>query len=59
MLRLFETMQLHAVEAPQNVAVTDGHGSITRSNLLSKVQGLASELVGQPKTIGILAPNGV
>ena len=59
MLRLFETMQLHAVEAPQNVAVTDGHGSITRSDLLSKVQGLASELVEQPKTIGILAPNGV
>jgi long-subunit acyl-CoA synthetase (AMP-forming) len=59
MIRLFETMQRHAVEAPQKVAVTDSHGSITRSDLLSKAQGLASELVEQPQTIGILAPNGI
>jgi len=59
MLRLFETMRRHAVEAPRNVAVTDSHGSITRNDLLSRAQGLASELVEQPKTIGILAPNGI
>jgi long-subunit acyl-CoA synthetase (AMP-forming) len=59
MLRLFETMQRHASEWPQKVAITDSYGSITRSELFSRVQGLASVLVQQPRTIGILAPNGI
>ena len=59
MRKLFDAMSRHAREAGDKLAVSDGGRIIRRGELLARVVGLAADLRGQSRTIGILAPNGV
>jgi long-subunit acyl-CoA synthetase (AMP-forming) len=59
MRQLFESMKRHASEAGELIAVSDQHGQLSRGELFAGVIGLAADLKGQPRTIGICAPNGI
>src|SRR5882757_9689367 len=58
MRQLFEAMKRHVSEAGGLIAVSDQHGQFSRRELLASVTALADDLKGQPRTIGICAPNG-
>src|SRR6202790_3075272 len=59
MRQLFDSMKRHASEAGGLIAVSDQHGQLSRGELLAGVTALATDLRGQPQTIGIYAPNGI
>src|SRR5882757_596907 len=59
MRQLFESMKRHASEAGELLAVSDEHGQLSRRELFARVLALAADLKGQPRTIGICAPNGI
>jgi long-subunit acyl-CoA synthetase (AMP-forming) len=59
MRQLFDSMRRHASEAGDLLAVSDLHGQLSRHELFARVTALAADLKGQPRTIGILAPNGL
>lgn len=59
MRQLFDSMKRHASEAGELIAVSDQHGQWSRRELFARVIGLAADLKGQPRTIGICAPNGI
>jgi long-subunit acyl-CoA synthetase (AMP-forming) len=59
MQRLFDSMKRHASEAGELLAVSDQHGQLSRRELFARVTALAGDLKGQPRTIGICAPNGL
>jgi long-subunit acyl-CoA synthetase (AMP-forming) len=59
MRQLFESMKRHASEAGALLAVSDGHGQLSRRELFARVMALAADLKDQPQTIGIYAPNGL
>src|SRR6202163_567137 len=59
MRQLFDSMKRHATEAGELIAVSDQHGQLSRRELFARVTALAADLKGQPRTIGIYAPNGL
>jgi long-subunit acyl-CoA synthetase (AMP-forming) len=59
MRQLFDSMKRHAFEAGELLAVSDRHGQLSRRELFARVTSLAAALKGQPRTIGIYAPNGL
>ncbi|MDB5603789.1 MAG: AMP-dependent synthetase and ligase [Bradyrhizobium sp.] len=59
MRQLFDSMKRHASEAGELAAVSDRHGQLSRRELFAGVTALAADLKGQPRTIGIYAPNGL
>jgi long-subunit acyl-CoA synthetase (AMP-forming) len=60
MRQLFDSMERHASEAGELIAVSDQHGQLSRRELFASVTSLAADLIkGQPRTIGIYAPNGI
>src|ERR1700730_9377855 len=59
MRRLFDSMKRHASDAGDLIAVSDQHGRLSRSELFARVAGLAADLKGKPRTVGIYAPNGL
>src|ERR1700675_4512680 len=59
MRQLFDSMKRHATEAGELIAVSDQHGQLSRRELFARVTALAARLKGQPRTIGIYAPNGL
>ncbi|WP_079541533.1 AMP-binding protein [Bradyrhizobium lablabi] len=59
MRQLFESMRRHVSEAGELIAVSDQHGQLSRRELLARVTSLAADLKGQPRTVGIYAPNGL
>src|SRR3984893_10501787 len=59
MRQLLDSMKRHASEAGGLIAVSDQHGQLSRGELLAGVTALATDLRGQPQTIGIYAPNGI
>jgi long-subunit acyl-CoA synthetase (AMP-forming) len=59
MRQLFDSMRRHASEAGDLLAVSDLHGQLSRHELFARVTALAADLKGQPRTIGIHAPNGL
>src|ERR1700676_119050 len=59
MRRLFDSMKHHASAAGASIAVSDGHGRLSRRELFARVTALAADLRGRPQTIGIYAPNGI
>jgi long-subunit acyl-CoA synthetase (AMP-forming) len=59
MRQLFDSMKRHASEAGELLAVSDQHGQLSRRELFARVAALAADLKGQPRTIGIYAPNGL
>jgi long-subunit acyl-CoA synthetase (AMP-forming) len=59
MRQLFDSMKRHATEAGESIAVSDQHGQLSRRELFARVTALAADLRGQPRTIGIYAPNGL
>jgi long-subunit acyl-CoA synthetase (AMP-forming) len=59
MRQLFDSMGRHASEAGELIAVSDPHGQLSRREVFARVTSLAAELKGQPRTIGIYAPNGI
>ena len=59
MRQLFDSMKRHASEAGGLTAVSDGQGRLSRRELFARMVGLAADLKGQPRTIGICAPNGL
>jgi long-subunit acyl-CoA synthetase (AMP-forming) len=52
-------MKRHASEAGELLAVSDRQGQLSRRELLARAMSLAAALKGQPRTIGIYAPNGL
>src|ERR1700730_1899834 len=59
MRQLFDSMKRHASEAGGLTPVSDGEGRLSRCELFARVVGLAADLKGQPRIIGICAPNGL
>jgi long-subunit acyl-CoA synthetase (AMP-forming) len=59
MRQLFDSMKRHASEAGDLLAVSDQYGQLSRRELFARVTALAADLKGQPRTIGIYAPNGL
>ncbi|SHH40068.1 Long-chain acyl-CoA synthetase (AMP-forming) [Bradyrhizobium erythrophlei] len=59
MRQLFDSMKRHASEAGDLLAVSDRYGQLSRGELFARVTALAADLKGQPRTIGIYAPNGL
>src|ERR1700688_1964984 len=59
MRQLLDSMKRHASEAGEWSAVSDRYGQLSRSELFARVTALAADLKGQPRTIGIYAPNGL
>jgi long-subunit acyl-CoA synthetase (AMP-forming) len=59
MRQLFKSMERHASEAGELIAVSDQHGQLSRRELFARVTGLAADLKDQPRIIGIYAPNGI
>jgi long-subunit acyl-CoA synthetase (AMP-forming) len=59
MRKLFESMSRHASEAGELLAISDAHGRLSRRELFASVKVCAADLTGQPRTIGIYAPNGL
>jgi long-subunit acyl-CoA synthetase (AMP-forming) len=59
MRRLFEALARHARDAGERVAMSDGRITLSRSQALSRIAGLAGELLARGRVIGLLAPNGV
>jgi long-subunit acyl-CoA synthetase (AMP-forming) len=59
MRQLFDSMKRHASEAGDLLAVSDRYGQLSRRELFARVTALAADLKGQPRTIGIYAPNGL
>jgi long-subunit acyl-CoA synthetase (AMP-forming) len=59
MRQLFDTIKRHASEAGGLMAVSDQHGQLARGELFARVTGLAADLKGRPRTVGIYAPNGL
>jgi long-subunit acyl-CoA synthetase (AMP-forming) len=59
MRQLFDSMKRLASEAGELLAVSDQYGQLSRRELFARVTALAADLKGQPRTIGICAPNGV
>lgn len=59
MRQLFEFFRRHASQAGELIAVSDDECRLSRRELFSRVVGFASELALAPKTVGILAPNGI
>ncbi|MEA2867524.1 MAG: hypothetical protein QOE39_2239 [Bradyrhizobium sp.] len=59
MRQLFESMKRHVSEAGELIAVSDQQGQFSRHELFASVTALADDLKGQPRTIGICAPNGL
>ena len=59
MRKLFDSLNRHALEAGDKIAVSDSEGVIRRGELLGKARGLAADIKTQSGTIGILAPNGI
>jgi long-subunit acyl-CoA synthetase (AMP-forming) len=59
MRQLFDSMKRHASERGELIAVSDQHGQLSRHELFASVTALAADLKGQPRTIGICAPNGL
>jgi len=59
MRQLFDSMKRHASENGELIAVSDQLGQLSRRELIASVAALAADLKGQPRTIGICAPNGI
>jgi long-subunit acyl-CoA synthetase (AMP-forming) len=59
MRQLFESMKRHVSEGGELIAVSDQHSQFSRRELFASVTALADDLKGQPRTIGICAPNGL
>jgi long-subunit acyl-CoA synthetase (AMP-forming) len=59
MRQLFDSMKRHASEAGDLLAVSDRYGQLSRGELFARVTALAADLKGQPRTIGVYAPNGL
>ena len=54
-----DDLNRQAAARPEGFAFRDAHGTITYEGLAQRVAGLAADLEDRPKTIGILAPNGI
>lgn len=59
MRQLFDTFRRHAAQAGEFIAISDDQSALSRRELFARVAGLASELRPAPRTVGILAPNGI
>jgi long-subunit acyl-CoA synthetase (AMP-forming) len=59
MRMLFEAMGRHAAQAGDAIAFSDSQGVLSRSELVARVGALAAALRTAPRTIGLLAPNGI
>jgi long-subunit acyl-CoA synthetase (AMP-forming) len=58
MQSLFDAIERNAATRGDELAVSDGSGSLTHRELRDGVLNFARELQGAPRTVGILAPNG-
>lgn len=59
MRQLFESFRRHASQAGEFIAISDDESALSRRELFGRVVGFAAELRLAPKTVGILAPNGI
>ena len=56
---LFDSMHRHATAAGDRIAVSDDHGQLSRRELIERIIGLAADLDGRSRVVGICAPNGI